>query len=678
MTLERSLLTECRNKKIGNLTKKRQRSNRFRRHTNNNYASPHLVVNLSSSPLSQAETPLLSKGLEFCPTPPEVEQIALSQDLSTFYRRIRLKEFFLDEPPSDPEPFYRKSTWTPPKNRVPSLETYIQAVSSQVCSTDTLYTRAHDNLPREERQALSSLKNRSDIIIKPADKGSAVVVMDRQQYIDEAMKHLNNRSHYALLDSDPTYFLRKLNDIKDQIPETAIIGTLDVSSLYTNIPHDEAKDGNVQLVKELVEMGDDVNEANGIGVTPLYVAAHLGLKDLVEYLLKNGAIIDIKTKVTGTPPLHEASSGGHLDVVKYLVDQGAQANTADNEGVTPLHWASLYGHLDVVKYLIDQGAQANTANNAGGTPLHRASSGGHLDVVKYLIGEGALVDKASNNGTTPLHFASGRGHLEVVKCLIGVGAEVDKAAIHDQTSLSMAYAMGHLDVVKYLIDQGAQFDEPDASGIVFLMRASWDGNLDLVKHIVRQGAQINKADLNDMTSLINSSSQGHLDVVKHLIDHGAQIDKADARGWTPLHHASYHGHLHVVEYLIDHGAQIDKTNKGGETAIHAASRGGHINIVRYLKSEQARLGAGSKDYEKVTNDHIKNLSGLLGINHFEPICKGIGFDPKRGQDILEEKHSDYSASYQVMLNTWKDGKSTKDIDDLLEKAGIKLVSSYKK
>ncbi|XP_071504653.1 uncharacterized protein [Diadema antillarum] len=275
----------------------------------------------------QTETSLLSKGLKFCPTPPKVDQIALSQDLSTFYRRLRLKEFFLDEPPSAPEPFHQKSSWIPPKNRVPSLETYIEAVSSQVHSADTLDIASHDNLPKEERQALSSLKNRSDIIIKPADKGSAVVVMDRQQYIDEAMKHLRNPSHYTLLDFDPTNnfsqqiqstlddmkehehltkkahkflspvnakparfyllpkihkpgnpgrpilsgngsptenislfvdhhikplvslapsyihdtpdFLRKLDDIKDQIPETAIIGTFDVSSLYTNIPHDE-------------------------------------------------------------------------------------------------------------------------------------------------------------------------------------------------------------------------------------------------------------------------------------------------------------------------------------------------------------------------------------------------------------------------------------------------------
>merc|ERR1712002_1295746 len=38
---------------------------------------------------------------------------------------------------------------------------------------------------------------------------------------------------------DTPDFLRKLDDIKGQIPETAIIGTFDVSSLYTNIPHDE-------------------------------------------------------------------------------------------------------------------------------------------------------------------------------------------------------------------------------------------------------------------------------------------------------------------------------------------------------------------------------------------------------------------------------------------------------
>ena len=73
------------------------------------------VVNFSSSPFSQGEIYLLSKGRKFWPTQPEVNQIALSQDLSTYYRRIRLKEFFVDEPPPDPESLDQKSTWTPPQ-----------------------------------------------------------------------------------------------------------------------------------------------------------------------------------------------------------------------------------------------------------------------------------------------------------------------------------------------------------------------------------------------------------------------------------------------------------------------------------------------------------------------------------------------------------------------------------
>ena len=49
-----------------------------------------------------------------------------------------------------------------------------------------------------------ALKNRTDIIIKPANKGSSVVVMDRDQYISEAERQLNDNTYYQLLDHDPT------------------------------------------------------------------------------------------------------------------------------------------------------------------------------------------------------------------------------------------------------------------------------------------------------------------------------------------------------------------------------------------------------------------------------------------------------------------------------------------
>ena len=53
-----------------------------------------------------------------------------------------------------------------------------------------------------ERDALKRLSRRTDIIIKSADKGSAVVVMDRNRYIDECSRQLNDSKFYKTLDKD--------------------------------------------------------------------------------------------------------------------------------------------------------------------------------------------------------------------------------------------------------------------------------------------------------------------------------------------------------------------------------------------------------------------------------------------------------------------------------------------
>ena len=139
------------------------------------------VVNLSNAPLSEAENNLLSKGLSFCPTPPKIDTFRVKEDLNTFFRRLRLKEFFHDEDNTEERepinPFKKKSNWNPPKNRESALETYIQA-KQRTANNHLEVSQRHrlrDNLTRDERIALKTLQNRTDIVIKPADKGSAVV-----------------------------------------------------------------------------------------------------------------------------------------------------------------------------------------------------------------------------------------------------------------------------------------------------------------------------------------------------------------------------------------------------------------------------------------------------------------------------------------------------------------------
>ena len=58
--------------------------------TNNN-----TVVNISNAPLSKDKHDLLSRGLSFCPRPSQIDDFQLREDIQQFFRRLRLKEFFM-------------------------------------------------------------------------------------------------------------------------------------------------------------------------------------------------------------------------------------------------------------------------------------------------------------------------------------------------------------------------------------------------------------------------------------------------------------------------------------------------------------------------------------------------------------------------------------------------------
>ena len=63
--------------------------------------------------------------------------------------------------------------------------------------------RCKNNLLPSKKSALKCLRQSTDITIKPADKGSVVVVLSKN-YIEEANRHLNEFVYYRKLTVDPT------------------------------------------------------------------------------------------------------------------------------------------------------------------------------------------------------------------------------------------------------------------------------------------------------------------------------------------------------------------------------------------------------------------------------------------------------------------------------------------
>ncbi len=155
---------------------------------------------------------------------------------------------------------------------------------------------------------------------------------------------------------------------------------------------------------------------------PLMRASFYGHVDIVRQLLDKGADVNAKDK-DGYTALMEASGGGHVDVVNLLLAKGADINAKDKKRWTALMEASFGGHGDVVELLLAKGADVNAKLENGRTALMGAAFGGHVDVEKRLLDKVDDVNEKEKNGETALMIASHKGHQLVEILLMAHGAK---------------------------------------------------------------------------------------------------------------------------------------------------------------------------------------------------------------------------------------------------------------
>ena len=108
---------------------------------------------------------------------------------------MRLKEYFWNENSSggEKEKFWKPSTWTPPPGRNTTLDYYITAVEKAFLEGSPSRKKLRSNITKKEREALTTLKQDPNIVIFQANKGLAVVVQNRSDYLAEANKQLNGK-----------------------------------------------------------------------------------------------------------------------------------------------------------------------------------------------------------------------------------------------------------------------------------------------------------------------------------------------------------------------------------------------------------------------------------------------------------------------------------------------------
>jgi ankyrin repeat protein len=235
-----------------------------------------------------------------------------------------------------------------------------------------------------------------------------------------------------------------------------------------------AREGHIDVVRELVAAGADVNKVNGADkmsvITSAVINGHL---DIAKFVLDHGgnpklasdtglaplyATIDSQwpERTWYPPPSITEEKTTHLELLKALLDKGADPNARlgkkpwyrsfhgdwiSPEGATAFWLAAKANDVPAMKILIAAGANPNITTIAGASPLQAAAGFGlepqvtnfapdaRLAAVKFLVEEcGANVNSKDNQGYTPLHGAALTANHELIAYLVAMGADVKARA----------------------------------------------------------------------------------------------------------------------------------------------------------------------------------------------------------------------------------------------------------
>lgn len=383
----------------------------------------------------------------------------------------------------------------------------------------------------------------------------------------------------------------------------ALVGPMALVLLLTASTHteapvaDAAMRGDVETVRILLRQGEDVNAAQGDGMTALHWTARSGEASLAEMLIYAGANLETTTRVGAYTPLLVAARSGNDEVLVALVKHGANIEARTSTGVTALHFAAAAGAEAAISALAEKGADVNVREmTAGQTPLMFAASAGRTGAVRLLTSLGAdvgisteVVDLGEIEKEDQAEMrrrdrrvamlrapeAGEEGEEEAGAPGAAAPAQADSAAPPVEATVPPADsatppAESGVPPAEAAVPPAEAPDEPQpgGGGGAQPRREGPPQNPD-------EPQPLSYTDLvgghGGMTALLHAVRQGHTETALALVDAGADVnDVTGGDGASAMLVATINGHFDLALELMARGADPNLASEAGTTPLYAA------------------------------------------------------------------------------------------------------------
>ena len=162
-----------------------------------------------------------------------------------------------------------------------------------------------------------------------------------------------------------------------------------------------------KIQKMLADQPALLNENATWVETPIQAAAHVGNRPIAEYLLEQGAPLDICTA---------AVLGLEEEVAGILADEPEAAQAVGAHHIPVMFYPAIGGYISIAERLLAAGSDIN-AGEGGNTPLHGAAGFGQPEMVRWLLDHDANPFALDYNGKAPIEVAQANGHTVIVELL---------------------------------------------------------------------------------------------------------------------------------------------------------------------------------------------------------------------------------------------------------------------